>query len=459
VTSTAATGRADPVPAPAEADILEIGHRIAAGLPRPAATPGAALDQLLMRTAAGDERLRTALFRFVDVRPACRTRRDVGDHLLALLEDSRPGGRTGRAASALAARRRSRALVAALAGVGVQRMARRFIIGESIADARATLSGLWKDGVGASVDLLGEATVSQQEADAYTRRCSDSLTELDHMSSGWPSRPLLERDSLGELPRTNLSVKISALTPEIRPEAPQRGIEDAIDRLRGLLRQARDLGAHLHVDMESLDSRETVLGLALELLAEPEFRDGPSAGVVLQAYLRDSQQELDQILDSVRSSGRAVPLTVRLVKGAYWDHEVVEATQHGWDVPVFEQRAECDRNFESLTRRLLAAHPHVRLALASHNLRSIAHGLACLKAAQAGIEQADVEFQVLRGLGDDVQEALAAMGLRVRTYCPIGDLVEGMAYLVRRMLENTANDSFLQERASGASIDQLLAAP
>jgi RHH-type proline utilization regulon transcriptional repressor/proline dehydrogenase/delta 1-pyrroline-5-carboxylate dehydrogenase len=148
---------------------------------------------------------------------------------------------------------------------------------------------------------------------------------------------------------------------------------------------------------------------------------------------------------------------VRLVKGAYWDHEVVEASQHGWDVPVFEQRADCDRNFESLTRRLLAAHPHVRLALASHNLRSIAHGIACLE--PTGVERADVEFQVLRGLGDDVQQALATMGLRVRTYCPIGDLVEGMAYLVRRMLENTANDSFLQERASGASIDQLLAAP
>jgi RHH-type proline utilization regulon transcriptional repressor/proline dehydrogenase/delta 1-pyrroline-5-carboxylate dehydrogenase len=152
-----------------------------------------------------------------------------------------------------------------------------------------------------------------------------------------------------------------------------------------------------------------------------------------------------------------VPLTVRLVKGAYWDHEVVEARQHGWSVPVFERRADSDRNFEALTRELLAAHPRVRLALASHNLRSIAHGLACL--SHFGLSDADLELQVLRGLGDDLQEALAARGLRVRTYCPIGDLVEGMAYLVRRMLENTANDSFLHARASGVDLDDLLAPP
>src|SRR5213595_1170941 len=114
-------------------------------------------------------------------------------------------------------------------------------------------------------------------------------------------------------------------------------------------------------------SRETVLGLVLELLAEPEFAAGPSAGLVLQAYLRDSQRELDQILGWVARTPREPPLTIRLVKGAYWDHEVVEARLHGWEVPVFETRAECDRNFESLTRRLLREHPSVRVALGSHN--------------------------------------------------------------------------------------------
>ena len=99
----------------------------------------------------------------------------------------------------------------------------------------------------------------------------------------------------------------------------------------------------------------------------------------------------------------------------------------------------------------------MRVALGSHNLRSIAHGIACLPLL--GLEAQDIELQVLRGLGDDIGRALAGMGLRVRVYCPVGDLVQGMAYLVRRMLENTANDSFLQARARGADLERLLAQP
>src|SRR5919108_658928 len=173
---------------------------------------------------------------------------------------------------------------------------------------------------------------------------------------------------------------------------------------RWLLRRARDLGAHLHIDMESLDSRDAVLELVLELLAEEEFRAGPSAGMVLQAYLRDSPQTLDTVLAWTSGAGaeRAYPLTVRLVKGAYWDHEVVEAAQHGWSAPVFEVKADSDRNFEQLTRRLLDARPALRVAVASHNLRSIAHAIAYDRLS--GGDSADLELQVLRGLGDPLQQ-------------------------------------------------------
>jgi RHH-type proline utilization regulon transcriptional repressor/proline dehydrogenase/delta 1-pyrroline-5-carboxylate dehydrogenase len=250
----------------------------------------------------------------------------------------------------------------------------------------------------------------------------------------------------------NLSVKVSALTPALRAEAPELGRDDAAGRLRPLLAQARDLGAHLHVDMESLDSLETTLGLVFGLLDEDEFGDGPSAGIVLQAYLRESPEELGRILEWASATQRRAPLTVRLVKGAYWDHEVIEARQHGWSAPVFETKAECDRNFEELTRTLLDARPLVRVAIASHNLRSVAHALA-------HAEDGEIEVQVLRGLGDDLAHALARREVPVRSYCPVGDLVAGMAYLVRRLLENTANESFLHEQARGADIDELLAAP
>jgi len=224
-----------------------------------------------------------------------------------------------------------------------------------------------------------------------------------------------------------------------------------------LLHRARDLGAHLHIDMESLDSRETTLELVGDLLADPELRDAPSVGLVLQAYLRDSPEELGQILAWAEASERRQPPVVRLVKGAYWDHESAEAAQRGWSVPVFTDKAECDGNFETLTRRLLDARPRVRVAVASHNLRSIAHAIAYNRLA--GGEDRDVELQVLLGLGDELAAALAAEGHRVRVYSPLGELVAGMAYLVRRLLENTSNESFLAQQAQGAPVEELLAAP
>jgi RHH-type proline utilization regulon transcriptional repressor/proline dehydrogenase/delta 1-pyrroline-5-carboxylate dehydrogenase len=268
---------------------------------------------------------------------------------------------------------------------------------------------------------------------------------------------MLEHDSVGSLPRANVSVKVSALTPLLRPDAPERGRRDAAQRLRPLLERAQRLGAHIHIDMESLDSREAVLDLVLEILSEEQFRSGPSAGIVLQAYLRDSPELAATILDWAASSQRTPPLTVRIVKGAYWDHELVQARQHGWSVPVFEVKAECDRNFETLTGTLLRARPNIRVAVASHNLRSVSHAIAYNRLL--GGDDSDLELQVLRGLGDELQDALAARGLRVRTYCPVGDLVAGMAYLVRRLLENTSNESFLSEQARGVPLEQLLAAP
>jgi RHH-type proline utilization regulon transcriptional repressor/proline dehydrogenase/delta 1-pyrroline-5-carboxylate dehydrogenase len=336
-------------------------------------------------------------------------------------------------------------------------MAHRFIVGETPAGAVRVLRGLWEHGVASSVDLLGEATVTQAEADTYATRCREALEHIDQQSRRWPARPVLEQDSLGPLPRTNVSVKISALTPLLRPDAPARGQQDAADRLLPLLRRAQELGAHIHIDMESLDSREAVLELILELLARPELAQGPSVGIVLQAYLRDSPGQLQTILDWAGSTSLTPPLQIRLVKGAYWDHELVEARQQGWPTPVFERKADSDRNFEELTQRLLDARPAVRVAVASHNLRSVAHAIAYSRLR--GGEDRDLELQVLRGLGDDLQEALAAEGFRVRTYCPVGDLVAGMAYLVRRLLENTSNESFLHEQASGRSLEELLVAP
>jgi proline dehydrogenase len=434
-----------------EPEIRRVGRRLA----RAAGGGGlrARGEDRLMSWLSGRPELRAALFRTVDVAPACADPDELAAHLIAFLG---PGRLRGLLVGPLGRRG-----AGWLAGRAVAEMAGRFIIGESVAAAAPELAALWEQGIAVTVDLLGERTVTPAEGAAYARRCHDTLEELAAACGAWGGRPAAEVDGAGPLPRVNLSVKVTALTPLVRPHAPERGAQDARPLLRELLRHARRLGAHLHVDMESLDSRELILELVLDLLAEAEFRDGPSAGIVLQAYLRDSDRVLDRVLawagDPAAGAARTVPLTVRLVKGAYWDHETILAAQHGWPRPVWSTQADSDRAFESLSERLIGAFPTLRTAVASHNLRSVAHAIACAQAV--GLAAGDVEYQVLRGLGDDLGRALAAEGFRCRVYAPVGDVVAGMAYLVRRLLENTANDSFLSRRAGGTKLAALLAPP
>jgi proline dehydrogenase len=444
-----------------EGELRSVGESLADAFPGGSRIGLRALDTRAMELATGDLELRAALFRFVDVVPACRSLDDLARHLTAFLGELSDGPPPPiSAAMRVSGTRAGRAALGAAAAGGVRHLAHRFIVGESPRAALPAFRRLWDGGVASSVDLLGEATVTQAEADRYAQRCLEAVQVIAAATPAWPARPGLEADGSGPLPRANVCVKISALTPLLRPDAPARGQLDAAQRLRPLLREARDRGAHLHIDMESLDSREAVLELVLDLLAEDEFRTGPSSGLVLQAYLRDSPATLEQVLAWTGSVQRASPLTVRLVKGAYWDHELVQARQHGWEVPVFQDKAACDRNYEALTRALLdarAGRVPIRVAIASHNLRSVAHGIAYNRIT--GGADADLELQILRGLGDDLATALSAQSFRVRAYCPVGDLVAGMAYLVRRLLENTSNDSFLSAQAGGVPLTELLAAP
>ncbi len=440
-----------------EAEVFAIGRRLSRDPGTGLQNPVRAIDDRAMQLASRDRELRAALFRLVDVTPATRNLDDLGRHLAGLAGEVEEPPASLEAALRAAHTKAGRVALGAAVAAGVRHMSRRFIAGASADAAGRELRRMWEAGIASTVDLLGEVTVSVAEADAYRDRCLETLEQLDAGLRAAPERIVLERDSLGPLPRANLSVKVTALTPLIRPDAPERGASDAALRLRALLERARDLGAHLHLDMESLDARETTMEVIFGLLDEPEFRDGPSAGLVLQAYLRDSPAQLDRILEWAARSPRRPPAVVRLVKGAYWDHEVAEARQHGWAIPVFTDKAECDRNFEALTRGLLAARPAVRVAIGSHNLRSLAHAIAWNRLT--GAEDRDLELQVLRGLGDELATALAAEGLRVRVYCPVGDLVAGMAYLVRRLLENTSNESFLSAEAEGVPLEELLAAP
>lgn len=434
-----------------------MGRQLARAYPSPLRHPARALDQRAMELVSAEPRVKAAIFRFVDATPACRTPQELADHLTAFLDEVDDPPPLLRAPGQLGRGRLGAGAVGTAAAAAVRHIAQRFIVGSSPRTALGHLRDLWDQGCATSLDLLGEATVTAEEADHYAARCADAVATLARATREWAPQPGLEQDAHGAIPRANVSVKVSALTPLLRPHAPDRGREDAATRLRPLLRTARDAGAHLHIDMESVDTLEATLDLVLDLLAEDEFGQGPSAGMVLQAYLRESGAVAERLLTWAGASRRSVPLTIRLVKGAYWDHEVAEARQRGWTPPVFMDKAESDRNFEALTRRLLDARGTVRLAVGSHNLRSVAHALAYNRLT--GGNDRDVEVQVLQGLGDDLRDALAHEGLRVRVYCPVGELVEGMAYLVRRLLENTASTSFLRAHGRGVPLDDLLRAP
>ena len=359
-----------------EAELRRVGAELAAAFPSSMRHPLRTMDARAMDLAARDEELRAALFRFVDVVPACRSLDDVARHLTAFLEEVPDAPPPIAAAMKISHTRAGRTALGAAAAGGVKHMAHRFIVGETPAAALSVFRSLWGHGVGVTVDLLGEATVTSEEADRYAARCASALEELATDARRWPERAILERDSVGPLPRANVSVKVSALTPLLRPDAPDIGREDAARRLRPLLRDAARSSAPTSTSTWSRSTRARRCSTSYStLLSEEEFRDGPSAGLVLQAYLRDSPEQLDHILEWARSCERTPPFQIRLVKGAYWDHELVQARQHGWPAPVYEVKADCDRNYEALTRTLVYARPFVRVAIASHNLRSVAHAI------------------------------------------------------------------------------------
>jgi proline dehydrogenase len=420
--------------------------------------PAVALGRRQLGSLDGRPALRSAMFRFVDAAPACRGPLDRGAHLRAFVRevDGEPIPPTLRPLRSRVAPQPLLAAYGLASGPATALLARQFIAGRDVRSATRNLRAMWRQGQAFALDLLGESTVSEAEAEAYFERCAETLRVLSEVTSEWPKQPLLDADLHGRLPRANLSIKLTALTPLLRPLAPEVGAADAARRLTPLLRLARELGAHVHLDMEDFDSRETLLLAFEEVLSSEEFRSAPSVGVVLQAYLRDADETLDRILSSPALTGREIPPTIRLVKGAYWDHESVIAGQRGWEAPVWSEKRESDACFERLTRRLVDARDSVRPAIATHNLRSLAHAIAYHE--QRGGTSAELELQVLRGLGDELAEGVARLGYRVRIYTPIGDLVAGMAYLVRRLLENSSNEGFLL-RQRHQSLDELLEAP
>jgi RHH-type proline utilization regulon transcriptional repressor/proline dehydrogenase/delta 1-pyrroline-5-carboxylate dehydrogenase len=408
--------------------------------------------QRMMAFSMRDEHFKVQMFRFVDVLASLRSSRDIVQHLGEYFADMRnapvPFLQTG-----LRLARTLPWLTAPILRWNVSGMARQFIAGRNPDDVMKMLRQRRKERIGFTVDLLGEAVVSEQETDEYAARCFELVDGLAERTRGW-SDPLGQNTEL--FPVVNVSVKISALYSQMNPADPEDAIAHLAPKLRPILRRAREVGAFINFDMESYAHKNTTLELFRTLFAEPEFQDWPHAGIVIQAYLRDAERDLRELLDWGRTRGTR--FTVRLVKGAYWDYEKIKAAQNGWRCPVFLQKPESDACFEKCTRILLDNESIVTAAFGSHNVRSIAHAQAY--AEQLGIDKSRFEFQLLYGMAGPIKRALVEMGYRVREYCPVGELLPGMSYLVRRLLENTSNEGFLKAKFSDkASAVQLLRDP
>src|SRR5256885_25024 len=410
----------------------------------------AGLYQRLMALSMRDEQFKVQLFRFVDVLPSLHMSSEIIEHLNEYFSDNGFGSLVN---SGVRLARVVPWVSGPILRWNVSGMAHQFIAGRNPDSVMATLRKRRAQKIGFTVDLLGEAVVSEQDANEYAARYMDLLEKLVQETKDWTD-PLGKNSEL--FPVVNLSVKLSALYSQMNAADPDDAIAHLAPKLRPLLRQARELGAFINFDMESYAHKNTTLELFKTILTEDEFKAWPHVGIVIQAYLRDSEADLRDLIEWGRKRGTR--FAVRLVKGAYWDYETTKSLQNGWDCPVFSQKPQSDANFETLTRLLLENESIVTAAFGSHNVRSIAQAQAF--ADELGLDRSRFEFQLLYGMAGPIKRALVEMGYRVREYCPVGELLPGMAYLVRRLLENTSNEGFLRAKFSeNVSASELLRDP
>ncbi len=448
-------------PSELEARTRQFGREIFARIDRqgPVLFTKAWFEDQLMGLGMHDPALKVQLFRFVDTLPYLKQNRDVSRHLREYLAEAKDDfswwvrhgmrliPRDGLLSNVLAFAART----------GARQMARKFIAGSNVAEALSAMHALRTRRLGFTIDLLGEATIAENEADHVQKQYLDLLHGLTSDVNHWPEEPIIDCDDRGPIPRVNVSVKLSALFSQFDPIDPEGTSRSVRKRLRPILSLAKQTGAFVNFDMEQHSFKDTTLRIFREILSETEYRDWPHVGIAIQAYLRDTEADLIQLRDWAKNERRC-PVWVRLVKGAYWDYETVIAAQNDWPVPVWTKKWESDANFEKLSAFLLQNVDWLVPAFGSHNIRSIAHAMAL--AESLGVPRRRFEFQMLYGMADPIKEAIQSLGYRVRIYTPYGQLLPGMAYLVRRLLENSSNDSFLRQGFSeGLSEEVLLMNP
>ena len=414
-------------------------------------------DDKILAWAMSNPGLRVQLFRFIDTLPALQSKPEVARHLQEYLSDESvelPSALKGMLNFASPESTPGQ-IAATTVSKAVETLAQKYISGENIKQALKTIEKLRKDKMAFTVDLLGEAVITEVEAQAYLESYLKLMEQLAEASQSWKTIPLIDEVHGEKLPKVQVSVKLTAFYSQFDPLDEKGSEEKVTARIRTLLHRAQELGVAVHFDMEQYIYKDITFSILKKLLMEDEFRQRTDIGMTIQAYLHDSKEDAQGLIEWAKERG--YPITIRLVKGAYWDQETIKATQKHWEIPVYNDKAATDINFESITQLLLENHKYVYAAIGSHNIRSLAHAIAI--AESLNVPPRCFEMQVLYGMGDKIAAILADKGYRTRVYCPYGKLLPGMAYLIRRLLENTANSSFLRQNMENVPPEELLAPP
>jgi RHH-type proline utilization regulon transcriptional repressor/proline dehydrogenase/delta 1-pyrroline-5-carboxylate dehydrogenase len=331
-------------------------------------------------------------------------------------------------------------------------MGEQFVTGETIGEALANSRALEAEGFRHSYDMLGEAALTARDAERYRRAYVEAIDAI-----GAAARGRGVHDGPG------ISIKLSALHPRYSRSQRGRVMAELYPVLKQLALQARRHDIGLNIDAEEADRLELSLDLLEQLSFEPELASWNGIGFVVQAYQKRCPFVVDFLVDLARRSGRR--LMVRLVKGAYWDSEIKRAQVDGLEgYPVYTKKAHTDVAYLACARRLLAAPAEIYPQFATHN----AHTLAAIyeMAGPARYAPGQYEFQCLHGMGEPLYEQVVGrvedgrLGRPCRIYAPVGTHETLLAYLVRRLLENGANTSFVNRIADpSVAIDALVEDP
>ncbi|MEN8780811.1 MAG: proline dehydrogenase family protein, partial [Desulfobacterales bacterium] len=371
----------------------------------------------VMDLSMKNEAFKQEMFRFVDVFPYLTKPESVARHIQEYFcrpdQDFPKTMRWGLSKvkpDSIAAKMAAKSI-----GKNISTMGKQFITGETIDEAaKAMFKGRQKDGVAWTVKILKEAVTSTREEEEFLEKQIELMERYSEIVQDWPALGTGEKGGpdWGFSPQVNISLMASCLYSQYLPKscAMDYAIDRAKERLRPIYRKALELNAYVLMDMEHLPARKFTLELFKSINDEPEFRDWPHKGIAYQAYMKDAEPLLGELLDWAKKGGHNFGM--RLIKGAFWDEEVVLANLYNYPIPVFTNKHATDACYERCAHTVLENHRYIQLKCASHNIRTVAYVIEC--AEELKVPEDRLEFQMLHGMAENLREAWKKHNLRLR---------------------------------------------